>query len=386
MKRFILGFLAAVWLPAQAADNLVVVTIDGLRWQEVFRGLDHNLANNTEFSARAEQLESLFGTAENSTAGVAKEGSESPAEKLMPFFHGTIAKQGQLYGNRDQGDCMQVSNPWYFSYPGYNEILTGKPDPAIDTNGKIANPNVTFLEWLNQQTAFRGKVYAFGSWDVFPYIINEERSGVPVNAGFEPASGKKLTAMEKLLNQLQQEIPSPWKTVRLDAFTHHFALEQIKKTKPRVVYIAYGETDDFAHDGHYDQYVLAAHRTDAFIAELWQTLQSMGHYRDNTNLIVTTDHGRGSHADDWQHHASKASIDGYMKSLATFKEGIVGSNNVWFAAMGPDIQPGNTMPEATCASSSNIAATAIATLGLDWNRVSPAAGASLPVLVGQSAK
>ena len=29
------------------------------------------------------------------------------------------------------------------SYPGYNEIFTGAPDPRIDSNDKKPNPNVT---------------------------------------------------------------------------------------------------------------------------------------------------------------------------------------------------------------------------------------------------
>ncbi|MEO1982643.1 MAG: DUF1501 domain-containing protein, partial [Fuerstiella sp.] len=54
---------------------------------------------------------------------------------------------------------------------------------------------------------------------------------------------------------------------------------------------AYGETDDFAHDGKYDEYILAAHRTDRFIREIWDIVQSTNGYRDNTVLFVTVDHG-----------------------------------------------------------------------------------------------
>ena len=60
------------------------------------------------------------------------------------------------------------------------------------------------------------------------FIINDERSGIPVNAGFRNAEGD-LTEKEEFLNQLQTEIPSPWGSVRLDAFTHHYAKEYIQK-------------------------------------------------------------------------------------------------------------------------------------------------------------
>lgn len=356
-----LSLLLTLSLPASASDNLVLVTIDGLRWQEVFHGLDNTLANNDTFTHRKQSLLEEF-------AG------EQAAQKLMPFFHQTLAQQGILFGDRQQGQCMKLSNPWYFSYPGYNEILTGQADPSINTNEKTANPNVTFLEWLYRQKPFNNAIYAFGSWDVFPYTINTERSGVPVNAGFQPAKGHHLTAMERHLNTLQTAIPSPWETVRLDAFTHHYALETLKKHKPRVLYIAYGETDDFAHDGEYDQYLLAAHRTDRFIDELWQTLQSMRQYRDKTTLIVTTDHGRGSTAADWQHHASRQAMQGYMKALASHANGIEGSDDVWFAALGPDIRNTANLQRAHCLSSNQIAATALTALGLDWTAFNPKAG------------
>ena len=85
------------------------------------------------------------------------------------------------------------------------------------------------MEIINEQPQYKGKVAAFGSWDVFPFIINEERSGIPVNAGFEAAKGMNLTEKEKFLNKLQDQTPSPWSTVRLDVFTHNFALEYMKK-------------------------------------------------------------------------------------------------------------------------------------------------------------
>ncbi|WP_018275353.1 alkaline phosphatase family protein [Teredinibacter turnerae] len=365
-NRFLALLLLTLCLPVYASDNLILVTIDGLRWQEVFHGIDSSLATNKAFSSRSEKLLTDFG-------------GEHSAEKLMPFFHNTLAHEGALYGNKDAGECMQLRNPWFFSYPGYNEILTGSADPAIDSNSKKPNPNTTILEWLNQQSQFKGQVYAFGSWDVFPFIINEERSKVPVNAGFRSAKFHKLTAMEKMLNELQGKIPSPWETVRLDAFTHHYALETLKQRRPRVLYIAYGETDDFAHDGEYDQYVLAAHRTDQFIAELWQTVQSSEHYRDNTTLIVTTDHGRGSTQEDWQHHASKAATQGYMKSLAHFKEGIIGANDVWFAAIGPRISSQLKLSDS-CLSTNQIAATAVKVLGFDWQKQNSHAGDALPIM------
>lgn len=60
---------------------------------------------------------------------------EARREALFPFLWGTVAKQGQLYGNRTKNSDVRVGNS-HSSYPGYNEFLTGAPDPGIDSNDK----------------------------------------------------------------------------------------------------------------------------------------------------------------------------------------------------------------------------------------------------------
>ncbi len=296
-------------------ENVFLITLDGLRWQELFGGADSTLIGDKDYVKNPEQLKTLFWS----------DDLEERKQKLMPFFWSVIAKEGQLYGNRWKESKVNVTNQMWFSYPGYNEILAGfADDERIDSNDKIPNPNQTILEYVNTQKSFQGKVAAFGSWDVFPYIINEERSGVPVNAGFEKSTDQPLSEKEIFLNKLQDEIPSPWGGVRLDAFTHHFAMEYVKKHQPRLLYIAYGETDDFAHDGEYDHYLKSTHQTDQFIKEIWQYIQSTEVYKDKTTLIITTDHGRGTNPKEtWKSHGTD----------------IDKADEIWIAALGPDTRP-----------------------------------------------
>lgn len=368
----ILSLLACVAAAERPAQNLILVTVDGLRWQEVFRGMDERLLNDSRYTKRPDSLKAAF------SAGNAQQARA----KLMPFIWTEMATKGVLLGNRDQASYMQVTNDWHFSFPGYNEILTGKADPSINSNKPIPNPNVTFLEWLQHKPDFRGKVQAFGSWDVFPAIINSERAGLPVNAGFSPAQGK-VSAHEAFIDQMQLQTPSPWHNVRLDVFTHQYALAALTEDKPRVLYIAYGETDDFAHDGEFDQYIQAAHRFDNFMRELWTRVQSDRRYRDKTVLLITTDHGRGElPLEGWQHHGSKQAVAGYLSKpeMAPFKEGIVGADQVWLAAMGPGV---NARGELSGNWFSNqIAATALHLLGLDPVAFNPAAGRSIQDLTG----
>ncbi len=345
MLYFLIFFLLFVPIQAQTEDapKIVLITMDGLRWQELFTGADPLLVTNKEYVHDTTMLKNTFW----------RESPEERRKVLMPFLWNEVSKMGQLHGNRTLGSKMNLTNTMWFSYPGYNEILTGKADDArIDSNRKFNNPNTTVLERYNNIIEGKGKVAAFGSWDVFPFIVNEERSGVPVNAGFEAAT-QNLNEKEEFLNQLQEQIPSPWGSVRLDAFTHHFALEHMKKEHPRLVYIAYGETDDFAHDGDYQAYLKAANNTDSLIQEIWDFTQQDEFYKDDTIIIITTDHGRGTKPlNTWTGHGSK----------------IKGAGQVWMVAFGKNVQALGEVSSNEQLYTNQIAPTILQLLGMPVNQ------------------
>jgi len=296
-------------------QNVILITLDGLRWQELFSGADKELISNKEYVNDIDGLNELFW----------KVSAEERRATLMPFVWSIIKKRGQIHGNRRLESKMNLTNKHWFSYPGYNEILSGlADDERIKSNAKIPNPNQTILEIANNSKVYKRQVAAFGSWDVFQSIINETRSGIPVNAGFDSADGGNLSIEEKYLNKLQKETPSPWSSVRLDVFTHNYAMEYMKRKRPKLVYIAYGETDDFAHDGDYESYLKSAQRADSFIKELWNFVEGDSFYKENTTFIITTDHGRGTEPiDTWRGHGKD----------------INGSDQVWVMAFGKKIKP-----------------------------------------------
>jgi hypothetical protein len=328
--------------PTHKTENIFLITLDGFRWQELFSGADSALLKNREFTSNSMGMMSIFW----------HDSLEERRKKLMPFFWTILAAKGQLYGNRWHDNNVNCSNTMWFSYPGYSEILCGfADDERINSNKKIDNPNVTVLEFLNKSPQYKGKVAAFASWDVFPFIINEKRSGLPVNAGYETAIEKNLSEREVFLNELQGIIPGHWESVRQDAFTHHYALEYLKKHQPKVVFISYGETDDFAHDGRYDEYLKSAHRTDQFIQQLWQWAQSQPAYKNKTTFLITTDHGRGTiPLQNWKHHGDE----------------IHGADQIWFTVLGPDTLPTGEQKTAGQVYQNQIAKTAAAFLGIDY--------------------
>ncbi|MFI2743307.1 alkaline phosphatase family protein [Zhouia sp. PK063] len=280
----------------KSSPKVVLITLDGYRWQELFTGADEQLISNKKYVNDTIALKQKYW----------RNSAEERRQILMPFLWKKAVTMGEFYGNRNKNSKVNLTNHMWFSYPGYNEILTGKADDQnITSNDKMENPNVTFLETFNNGK-YKNKVAAFASWDVFPYIINEKRSGIPVNAGLDTVSGKNLTSIEKFLNAIAPEIPSPFGTsARLDFITDHYALEYMKRKHPDVVYIANDETDDFAHQGNYTKYLNAAHEADDFLKQLWNYIQNDPYYKDQTTIILTTDHGRGTiPLDNWRSHGS----------------------------------------------------------------------------------
>ena len=318
-----MAFAKSKTVQAQSKNDqkVILMTLDGYRWQELFPGADAQLITNEKYVEDTTALKQQFW----------KESAQERRETLMPFIWTEGIGVGEIHGNREKGSKFNLTNGMWFSYPGYNEILTGKADDKnITSNDKIYNPNTTILEKLNQMPRYKDKVVAFASWDVFPYIINDKRSGVHVNAGYVDNQQSKASYSEKLINRMEEKTPSPFgNSARLDVFTDYYALEYMKQQHPDMVYIANDETDDFAHQGKYDKYLNAAHDADAFLKELWYFVQSDPYYKDKTTIILTTDHGRGTQPlDTWRSHGNN----------------IQGADQTWMIVLGAQAKK---MGEAT---------------------------------------
>ena len=336
MKRWIrpllLGCLAATLHGAPQTRHILFVMTDGLRWQEVFAGSDPLLLEKGQAAAGR--------------------------EALMPFLWSVVAKQGQIFGNRNAGSDAYVTNRFHFSYPGYSETLCGFADPRVASNDKIPNPNVTVFEWLHKKAAYQGQIAAFGAWDVFPFIFNAERAGFPVNAGYDPLTSVPSTPVLDLLNRLKTETPRVWEDEPFDFMAFHTALEYVKERKPKILYLSLGETDEWAHAGKYTEYLAAAHRADAYLRELWETLQSMPEYRGSTTLIFSPDHGRGEGATEWKNHGEK----------------VPDSKYIWMGFLGPDTPGLGERTHVPAVTQDQIAATLAGFLGEDYRAEVPRAG------------
>ena len=335
---------------AQTAENIIIITTDGFRWQEVFAGMDSAIANNPAFNQ------------DDSAAIYKKYWAADPIErrkKIMPFLWSTVEKNGQIYGNRNYNNKVDNANRYWFSYPGYSEIFTGYPDTAINSNSYPPNPNTNLLEFLNHKSKYKNKVAAFGAWDAFDRILNEGRSKFPVYSAFDPFGGTNPDATEKVINMLAKDSYKPFGEGEvLDVFTHYAAIDYLKNKKPKVLYIAYGETDEWAHSGHYKDYLDAANMVDKWIQDIWNYVQADPFYKNRTAIFITTDHGRGDAIkSEWTSHNNK----------------IKDSYQIWFAAMGPGIKNKGEVKTAQHFYQKQFAQTVAGLIGLRFTAEHPVA-------------
>lgn len=336
----------------QPVHNVVLITIDGLRCEEVFGGADERLMINELGVKEPDQLKEKY------LGGTAIENRS----RLMPFLWNRMEADGWIAGDWQQDSQVQVTNGKYFSYPGYNEILCGFADEKVDSNAKKYNENRTVLEWLNNQPSLRGTVHAYCSWDVFPFIINDRRSRIPVNAGWEKLTLGNRQVL-KVLNHTADNLFHEWEGVRYDVFTAAGAIQAMRADKPRVLYVSLGETDDWAHAGRYDRYLLAARLNDGFIKQLWQETEAHEQYRQKTAFLITTDHGRGDGREGWKSHGATLS----------------GSERIWIAAFGAGVSA-KGVDQGGRFRQSQIAATVARFMGYDFKATHSKIADPLPIV------
>ncbi|MBL8167538.1 MAG: phosphoglyceromutase [Acidobacteria bacterium] len=342
-------------------ENVILITFDGARTQEVFGGLDLDILKD----------KTKRGKVEDSTL-YKKYWAATPEErrlKLMPFFWGTLMKDhGSIAGNRSLNSSVMTTNRMWFSYPGYSEILTGQAhDDVINSNDRKRNQFTSVLEFLKRKLKLtKTQVALFGSWDVFNWIGEHEEGAVTINAGHEPYE-LAANADTKAFSKLQNERLSPWDSVRFDYFTVHFALEHLKKYQPRVMHIALGETDDWAHGGEYAHVLNSFTQNDQQIKQIWEFLQSSPKYKGKTSIIFTTDHGRGKTIRDWTDHGEK----------------VPEAQNIWMAFISPEVSLRGEWKNADTIYQNQVAATLCRFLNVDYSENNPQAGKPVAKLFGQ---
>ena len=229
--------------PPRQRERIVIVTIDGVRWQEIFGGLDDDR---------------IRGLAPRTAA------------ELTPNLHALLEHDGAALGGPGHG-AITASGPNFVSLPGYREILTGKQSTSCQDNDCTDPAPQTILDEASDAGL---DVAAFASWERLDRAVRGH--GYPTSFGRH--GDPKID-------------PSPGSgDFRPDALTAAAAVDYFASHRPDVMYVGLGEPDEYAHDGDYAGYIRSIQAADAVVGRLWNLLKTVddrgGH------LFVTADHGR----------------------------------------------------------------------------------------------
>lgn len=339
-------------------DNVILITLDGVRTEEMFGGLDATIFQSTLGPKDTLETHPLFKQYNAATP-------KARREKLMPFFWTMLMREhGSIAGNEAAGSRVRLTNRHRFSYPGYAELMLGVAhDAEIASNDNKFYPHETVLEFLKRGlTLTDAQVAVFGSWETFAYIPRQREGVLTVNAGF--AKYDSPTPGMSLLSAAQFNTLPPFNGARYDDYTVRFAMDYLARQKPRLLYIALDETDDWAHNKRYDLVLKTLARTDTYLKDLWTWLENDPQYRGRTAVIVTTDHGRGHTPKDWNGHGAE----------------IEGAQKTWMAFIVPGATQRGEWTNAAEIHPNQVAATIARLLGQDFNTVSPQAGKPIEAL------
>jgi phosphopentomutase len=204
----------------------------------------------------------------------------------------------------------------------------------------------------------------FGTWNEFADIFNRSRSRLPIWAAFDaPPAASPPMPRDSLLTNLYTTTTRIWDDLAYDSFMQAEVTDFVAREHPRVMFVGYGETDEWAHMGRYDMVLRSAHQFDEFVGDLWNRMQRIPQYRDSTTFIITADHGRGSGLTAWTDHGAD----------------VAGAESIWIAVIGPDTPTLGERRHVGPVTQSQIAATIASMLGENYRAAVPGAAAPLAI-------
>lgn len=331
--------------PTPVRPAVILVTLDGVRWQEVFEGTD------PEQAKRAKLPEEEILT----------------ARQLMPNFYTHFVDRGTVLGAPEQGPPPMTS-PAALSLPGYMELLSGHREEICASNRCPPTKMATLLDQVRR--AQGGKyhdVAAISSWEMIERAATNDPTGFPMSygRGFGITRDKIGVDAESndLLKRSKPRNPFPgYEDYRPDWITQALALRYLQAKRPRLFYVGLGDADEYGHRDDYRAYQNAIRQEDAFLGQLFSVLEQWGAQGAATTVILTTDHGRGSQS--FEHHG------------ASYPE----SRQVWIGAAGGVVPRRGLTKSVSEHRLADIAPTIRVLLGLKEDN-HPLAGAALRELL-----
>lgn len=250
----------------------VVIAVDGVRWQEIFQGVDRQRARN--HGLRVES-----------------------ARDLLPNLYRLIDQHGCALGSPESDSWVSASGPNFVSLPGYAEIFTGSTPVGCPDNdcGRVSGPTVADQVAEVEQSPDR--VAVISSWPKIGLAASHAPARLTMSVG------RSQTQNEDSLRQY----PEVWRAYlegtltrpapghgefRPDRHTAALALAYLRHAHPRFLFVGLGETDEYGHKNDYRNYLAALRHADGVVGRVYQLLERAERAGATTLLLVTTDHGR----------------------------------------------------------------------------------------------
>lgn len=265
--------------------RVVLVTLDGVRAEDVFNGADPGLRPGSKVAHLARP------------------------EAVMPRTHRLVATRGVALG-ADRPGCgvVRTASGANVSLPGYFEIFTGRKTRCRDNHCARTQTRTVLDEAADAGLA---PVASVGSWNVLDRAVTRGSSPVLVAEGAQRWPGLRPIVdgrLEAFVTAGENAEPYPGSgTYRPDDYTMPIALEYLRTARPPVLHVGLGDADEWGHRNDYPAYLDAVARADTFIGKIADTLDAMGEEGARTTVIITTDHGRNR---DFQHHGASSASSG----------------------------------------------------------------------------
>jgi hypothetical protein len=278
---------------------VVLVTIDGVRWQEIANGTDSNRARPLGLPV-------------------------STAEALTPNLHALLRRGAAILGPTAECPGIAASGPGFLSLPGYAEIITGRSDTGCHDNTCAGLRHRTLLDdFAQREGASQGDVAMLTSWPDLQRLVRSDSENIDVSAGRHAGATRaaflRAPAERALLDQGARREPFPGHgDYRPDSATARLALLHIATRRPAFTWLGLGDPDEYAHRNDYAGYLTSLKHADDVIGAVTSLLDDMVRAGHRTALFVTADHGR---ADNFKDHGPE------------FAE----SGRVWLVAAGTEI-------------------------------------------------
>jgi len=255
----------------RAPAHVVLVTLDGVRWQDVARSLD------------------------------SRDGAPS-----FPCLHQQVAKWGTAVGlGKSQCGTVTATGPAFVSLPGYREILSGHPS-SCGSNSCPPLRRPTLFDARHEAGVPKGELVSVASWDGLTSALTKREGTLTILAGAK-ARAPELEAHDPVLRELLDTgarnagFPGTGSAYRPDAHTMEIGLHVWNEVRPRLLHIGLGDADEYGHRTDLTRYHQALKRSDRLFCELGEQLTRDASAASDPSpslVLVTTDHGRGANFRD----------------------------------------------------------------------------------------